>query len=98
MLRGVATASKSNQSAAKSVGKSKTKAAPPSASAAAHQRPAGQPQSVYFVSLGCPKNRVDTEVILSISDQAGYLLTDAPERADVIVVKTSGFFGAAKEE
>ena len=65
--------------------------------AAATRTPA-QPPTVYFVSLGCPKNRVDTEVMLGMSDQAGYALTDAPERADVIVVNTCGFIGAAKEE
>ena len=54
--------------------------------------------SVYFVSLGCPKNRVDTEVMLGMSQDAGYTLTSAPEQADVIVVNTCGFIGAAKEE
>lgn len=65
--------------------------------AAASRTPA-QPPAVYFVSLGCPKNRVDTEVMLGMSDQAGYALTDSPERAEVIVVNTCGFIGAAKEE
>ena len=55
-------------------------------------------QSVYFVSLGCPKNRVDTEVMLGLTDQAGIAIVDSPERADVIVVNTCGFIGAAKEE
>jgi ribosomal protein S12 methylthiotransferase len=54
--------------------------------------------AVYFVSLGCPKNRVDTEVMLGMSQHAGYVVTDAAERADVIVVNTCGFIGAAKEE
>jgi ribosomal protein S12 methylthiotransferase len=54
--------------------------------------------SVYFVSLGCPKNRVDTEVMLGLSRGAGYTVTDAPEQAEVIVVNTCGFIGAAKEE
>ncbi len=57
-----------------------------------------QKQSVYFVSLGCPKNRVDTEVMLGLTDHAGLSIVDAPERADVIVVNTCGFIGAAKEE
>jgi ribosomal protein S12 methylthiotransferase len=55
-------------------------------------------QSVYFVSLGCPKNRVDTEVMLGLTDHAGLSIVDKPERADVIVVNTCGFIGAAKEE
>jgi ribosomal protein S12 methylthiotransferase len=54
--------------------------------------------SVYFVSLGCPKNRVDTEVMLGMSQQSGCRLTDDPATADVIVVNTCGFIGAAKEE
>ncbi|MCS6913766.1 MAG: 30S ribosomal protein S12 methylthiotransferase RimO [Myxococcales bacterium] len=54
--------------------------------------------SVYFVSLGCPKNRVDTEVMLGMSQQAGYQVTTAPEEADVIVVNTCGFIAEAKEE
>jgi ribosomal protein S12 methylthiotransferase len=57
-----------------------------------------QPPSVYFVSLGCPKNRVDTEVMLGMSDQAGYALVSEPDQAEVIVVNTCGFIGAAKEE
>ncbi|HMU38574.1 MAG TPA: 30S ribosomal protein S12 methylthiotransferase RimO [Pseudomonadota bacterium] len=54
--------------------------------------------SVYFVSLGCPKNRVDTEVMLGLSSRAGHRLTEKPDEADVIVVNTCGFIGAAKEE
>ena len=57
-----------------------------------------QNQSVYFVSLGCPKNRVDSEVMLGLIDQAGLRITTAPEAADVIVVNTCGFIGEAKEE
>jgi ribosomal protein S12 methylthiotransferase len=57
-----------------------------------------QVPAVYFVSLGCPKNRVDTEVMLGMSQDAGYTLTGAPEEADVIVVNTCGFIGEAKEE
>jgi ribosomal protein S12 methylthiotransferase len=53
---------------------------------------------VYFVSLGCPKNRVDTEVMLGLSQSAGYPLTEDPADAEVIVVNTCGFIGAAKEE
>jgi ribosomal protein S12 methylthiotransferase len=55
-------------------------------------------KSVYFVSLGCPKNRVDTEVMLGLTDASGLSIVDAPERADVIVINTCGFIGAAKEE
>jgi ribosomal protein S12 methylthiotransferase len=54
--------------------------------------------NVYFVSLGCPKNRVDTEVMLGQVDRAGYHVVHEPEQADVIVVNTCGFIDAAKEE
>lgn len=55
-------------------------------------------QTVHFVSLGCPKNRVDTEVMLGLTDEAGYRIVPEAEGADVIVVNTCGFIGEAKEE
>jgi ribosomal protein S12 methylthiotransferase len=55
-------------------------------------------KSVYFVSLGCPKNRVDTEVMLGLVDRQGLRVVGNPESADVIVVNTCGFIGEAKEE
>jgi ribosomal protein S12 methylthiotransferase len=54
--------------------------------------------NVHFVSLGCPKNRVDTEVMLGHTAEAGHQLVAAPEAADVIVVNTCGFIGEAKQE
>src|SRR5215471_6369744 len=54
--------------------------------------------NVHFVSLGCPKNRVDTEVMLGHTADAGHSLVAAPESADVIVVNTCGFIGEAKQE
>ncbi len=56
------------------------------------------PQRIYFVSLGCPKNQVDTELMLGQVAAAGHQLVDAPEAADVLVVNTCGFIEAAKEE
>ena len=53
---------------------------------------------VYFVSLGCPKNQVDTELMLGQVEAAGHALVDAPDAADVIVVNTCAFIDAAKEE
>lgn len=53
---------------------------------------------IYFVSLGCDKNLVDSEKMLSILDQAGYVLTDEPEQADIIVVNTCAFIHDAKQE
>src|ERR1051325_10588326 len=55
-------------------------------------------QRIYFVSLGCPKNQVDTELMLGRVQAAGHALVDAPEAADVIVVNTCAFIDAAKEE
>ena len=54
--------------------------------------------NVHFVSLGCPKNRVDTEGMLGHTADAGHQLVEAPEAAEVIVVNTCGFIGEAKQE
>jgi ribosomal protein S12 methylthiotransferase len=53
---------------------------------------------VYMHTLGCPKNRVDSEVMLGTLTEAGYRLVQDPSRADVIVVNTCGFIESAKEE
>ena len=55
-------------------------------------------RTIHFVSLGCPKNRVDTEVMLGVSGESGYRLTDDAAAAEVIVVNTCGFIGEAKKE
>lgn len=55
-------------------------------------------RSIHFISLGCAKNRVDTEVMLGVSDTAGLQLVDDPAQAEVIVVNTCGFIDAAKQE
>ena len=54
--------------------------------------------NVGVISLGCVKNRVDTEQMLSILSSAGHTLTDHAEEADVLIVNTCGFINAAKEE
>lgn len=54
-------------------------------------------QKVHFVSLGCPKNRVDSEVMLGQLD-SDYVLTDDADGADVIVVNTCSFIQSATEE
>ncbi|MBK9070690.1 MAG: 30S ribosomal protein S12 methylthiotransferase RimO [Myxococcales bacterium] len=59
---------------------------------------AGTPQRVYFISLGCPKNQVDSEVMLGEVSQHGHTIADTAEDADVIVVNTCAFIDAAKEE
>ena len=56
------------------------------------------PTRVYMHTLGCPKNRVDSEVMLGTLVEAGYRLVQEPRRADVIVVNTCGFIESAKEE
>ncbi|BDG09791.1 30S ribosomal protein S12 methylthiotransferase RimO [Anaeromyxobacter paludicola] len=53
---------------------------------------------VYMHTLGCPKNRVDSEVMLGTLSDAGYRLTQDPGEAEVIVVNTCGFIESAKEE
>ena len=53
---------------------------------------------IGFVSLGCPKNLVDTEVMMGNIASAGHSLTAAPEDADVIVVNTCSFIDPAKKE
>jgi len=57
-----------------------------------------EPRTIHFVSLGCAKNRVDTEVMLGVSDQSGFQLVDEATDAEVIVINTCGFIGAAKKE
>jgi ribosomal protein S12 methylthiotransferase len=48
--------------------------------------------------LGCPKNLVDSEVMMGLLDQAGAEMTDRPETADVLVVNTCSFIDKAKQE
>ncbi len=60
---------------------------------------ANPPQpTIHFVSLGCPKNRVDTEVMLGVSDDQQYQHVSDPNAAQVIVINTCGFIDAAKQE
>ncbi len=53
---------------------------------------------VGVVSLGCSKNQVDTELMLSILQRAGYGITDNEKQADILIVNTCGFIDPAKEE
>ena len=57
-----------------------------------------QPGRAYVVSLGCPKNTVDSEGIGRLLQQQGYALTDQPHQADLLVVNTCGFVEAARQE
>jgi tRNA A37 methylthiotransferase MiaB len=53
---------------------------------------------IGLVSLGCPKNLVDSEVMLGLAQHAGHHLTADPASADVIVVNTCAFIDSAKQE
>jgi ribosomal protein S12 methylthiotransferase len=70
-------------------------AAPASEEAAA---PSARPTRVGFVSLGCPKNLVDSEVMMGLLAQGGAEITARAEEADVIVVNTCSFIDAAQQE
>ena len=54
--------------------------------------------SVYFVSLGCPKNLVDSQVMLGMLQKDRYTITQTPEDAEVVIVNTCSFIQASKEE
>src|SRR3954462_8628296 len=53
---------------------------------------------VGLISLGCPKNLVDSEVMLGLAEQAGHELTQDASSADVLVVNTCAFIDSAKQE
>jgi ribosomal protein S12 methylthiotransferase len=53
---------------------------------------------IGFVSLGCPKNLVDSEVMMGLTQEGGHTLTLNPADADVLVVNTCAFIDSAKEE
>ena len=55
-------------------------------------------KNLYLVSLGCPKNRVDSEVMLGLLKKQGWALTPDPESADAIVVSTCAFLQSSIEE
>jgi ribosomal protein S12 methylthiotransferase len=53
---------------------------------------------IGLVSLGCPKNLVDSEVMLGLAEQAGHELTPKAEEAEVLIVNTCAFIDRAKQE
>src|SRR6202047_3103510 len=57
-----------------------------------------RPPKIGFVSLGCPKNLVDSEVMMGMLAQAGADLIQRAEDADVIVVNTCSFIASAQQE
>jgi len=54
--------------------------------------------NVGFISLGCPKNQVDAELMLSKIEKAGFNIVDVAYEADVVVINTCGFIEDAKKE
>ena len=59
---------------------------------------AGRQVKVGFISLGCPKNLVDSESMIGLLQNTGYSITNQQAEADVLVVNTCGFIEAAKRE
>ena len=55
-------------------------------------------KKVYLETLGCSKNRVDSEIMLGSLNKQGYQFTDDAEEAEVIIVNTCGFLSAASQE
>lgn len=53
---------------------------------------------IGFISLGCPKNQVDSELMLSRLVSAGHEIVDSAENAEVVIINTCGFIDAAKQE
>ena len=55
-------------------------------------------KKIALISLGCAKNLVNSEQMLYLLNEAEYILVDAPEQADAVIINTCGFIDAAKEE
>ena len=53
---------------------------------------------VHLAHLGCAKNMVDSEIFLSHFNKLGFLETDDPDKADLVLVNTCGFITSAKEQ
>ncbi len=55
-------------------------------------------ETVCLVSLGCPKNLVDSEVMLGLLSEEGYSLTTDPSKAEILIVNTCSFIQDASQE
>ena len=55
-------------------------------------------RKIGMISLGCPKNQVDAELMLKKLVDAGYILVQEADKADVVIVNTCGFIEDAKRE
>ncbi len=58
----------------------------------------GKSKTVGVVSLGCPKNLVDSEVMLGHLTKSGYEIIETPEKAETLIINTCGFIDKAKQE
>jgi ribosomal protein S12 methylthiotransferase len=72
--------------------------APTALESSTTQPGSARPLRIGFVSLGCPKNLVDSEVMMGLLDHAGARIVNDPETADVLVVNTCSFIDSAKQE
>jgi ribosomal protein S12 methylthiotransferase len=54
--------------------------------------------SFYLISLGCPKNLVDSAGLATLLQRAGYTVASVPEEADLLIANTCGFIALAREE
>ncbi len=70
----------------------------PTAKKALKKSTAKAEKKVHFVSLGCPKNLVDTEIMLGALSAQGYRVVENADEADTVIVNTCGFIDAAKQE
>jgi ribosomal protein S12 methylthiotransferase len=57
-----------------------------------------KPPAFHVISLGCPKNQIDSERFLAAAVESGYRIVDTPEEAGVILINTCGFIADAKQE
>src|SRR5947209_17667217 len=55
-------------------------------------------KTLYLLSLGCPKNRVDSEVMLGSLLDDGYTVVEEPDKAEVVLINSCAFIGEAKQE
>ena len=62
------------------------------------QETATKNKKVHFISLGCPKNLVDTEIMVGTLMKQGYEVTANEEEADTVIVNTCGFIEDSKTE
>lgn len=54
--------------------------------------------NIGFISLGCSKNLIDTEMAIGLFKKNGFSIVNKPEKADILVINTCGFIASAKEE